>query len=112
VIDRIKDVIGMSGRAEVSQPAPATRPDRPQSDWVADAFSLLLAEEQGDAPPVLNVSSTVLSDADIDLIASRVAERLTQGVHGDVVSKIVSDVAERLVTQEIERIKRLTKPAR
>jgi hypothetical protein len=73
--------------------------------WLADAFDLLLAEEQGEAPATLYGGSYGLSEADLDRIAVRVVDRLTRGAMGDSVMRIVTEVSERLVRQEIERIR-------
>jgi CheY-like chemotaxis protein len=76
---------------------------------IADAFSALLAAEQGeaDAAPVrLPIAGTpVMTDELVEAVAERVIERLGSRVGHDVVADIVSRVAERLVRQEIERIR-------
>ena len=76
---------------------------------IADAFSALLAAEQGDpdAPPVrLPVPGTVqLTDDLVDEVVRRVVERLGQHAAHDLVADVVSRVAERLVREEIERIR-------
>ncbi|HTV00096.1 MAG TPA: response regulator [Luteitalea sp.] len=71
---------------------------------LATAFSAMLAEERGEATPASKVPSTP-SEAFIDEVARRVAQRLTDQVLREVVSARVLDVAERLITEEIERIK-------
>lgn len=86
-------------------PAPAAEPDQaaPRPS-LADTFAAILAAERGEAPsPAL--ATTDVSDAVIDAVAERVARRLTDAVLREVVSKHVLDVAERLVTDEIEKIK-------
>jgi CheY-like chemotaxis protein len=74
------------------------------SGAVADAFESLLAAEQGEAPepqaPVIEISDEI-----IERIATRVAEHLTDGVLIETVTEIVSGVSERLVREEIERIR-------
>jgi hypothetical protein len=77
---------------------------------VADAFSALLAVEEGepDAAPVLLPSGfkgPVITNALVDQIAQRVIERLAPNTARDVVARVVSEVAERLVREEIERIR-------
>ena len=82
----------------------------PPAASVADAFDQLLAAEQGEAPqpadaahgqaPVIEISDEV-----IDRIAVRVAERLSEGVLIDTVTHIVREVSERLVREEIARIR-------
>ena len=77
----------------------------PRDPWLADAFDLLLAEEQGEAPAALYGGGYGLSEADLERIAARVADRLTRGGLGDTVARIVTEVSERLVREEIERIR-------
>jgi len=77
---------------------------------VADAFAALLAEEQGEPLPVLPEDPNAafdLSEAAIDRIAARVVDRLTHGVMGETVMRVVSEVSERLVRDEIVRIRSL-----
>jgi hypothetical protein len=135
VINRVKELIGMSSKpgtaahSDVSlahaasafesevgpepPPAPTAAPSAPaaheaQESWVADAFTALFAEEQGEARTlVLGGPPRELSDAEIDRIAARVAEKLTQGPLAPAVSRIVTEVSERLVREEIERIRGL-----
>jgi CheY-like chemotaxis protein len=97
---------------------------------LADAFSALLAEELGEAPlppswgavAVTAATATgppaagapggapaaaapALGDEVIDEIARRVAERLGEQALRDLVSRQFADIAERLVREEIERLK-------
>ena len=76
---------------------------------VADAFTALLAVEQGEpgaAPVRLTTSSApVVTDALIDELTQRIAQRLAHDTLRQIVADVVSDVAERLVREEIERIK-------
>jgi CheY-like chemotaxis protein len=72
----------------------------------ADAFAVLLAEEQGEvAPPLAPQPVVELSDQMVERIADRVAERLIQSAFGESLRGTVHDVSERLVRQEIERIR-------
>ena len=81
---------------------------------IADAFSALFAAEQGEpgAVPVRlagNGSAPVITEAVIDDVARRVIQRLALGSSDQmqtVVKEIVSTVAERLVREEIDRIRR------
>lgn len=77
-------------------------PARPASPSLADAFVALLAAERGrplsDSP---NLPAVALSDATIDQIASRVIARLGD----ESMRQAVLDAAERLVREEIDRIK-------
>ena len=82
---------------------------------VADAFERLLAVEQGElvpAPepepipgPAPEGTFGPLSDQEIDRIALRVAERLGSTPFAADVHRIVADVSERLVREEIQRIR-------
>jgi CheY-like chemotaxis protein len=77
---------------------------------IADAFSALIALEQGEpgAKPVrLTTESAqpVITDALIDEVARRVLERLAPDAARDVVVQVVSEIAERLVREEIARIR-------
>jgi CheY-like chemotaxis protein len=77
---------------------------------IADAFSALIALEQGEpgAKPVRLTTESpqpVITDALIDEVARRVLERLAPGVARDVVVQVVSEIAERLVREEIARIR-------
>jgi hypothetical protein len=76
---------------------------------IADAFSALLAAEQGDpdAPPVrLPMAGTFqVTDDLVDEIARRVVERLGPHAVHDLVADVVSRVTERVVREEIERIR-------
>jgi hypothetical protein len=110
----------------VSSVAPVASPPTPvhrsahdghvASDDVADAFAALLAEEQGEPIPVYADSPTPdaaaaspsaleLTDEAIERIADRVVQKLTHGMLGFTVNKVVSDVSERLVKEEIQRIR-------
>jgi CheY-like chemotaxis protein len=68
---------------------------------IAGAFTALLAAEQarptGEAPP----AAVQLSDAVVEEMVRRTLARLTEGT----VRSIVLEVAERLIREEIERIK-------
>jgi hypothetical protein len=102
-----------------SPPERAPQPARPAqpahtvildgASAIADAFSALLAAEQGDAdaPPVrLPTGGAVpMTDELVDEIARRVIERLGSHAVHDLVADVVSRVAERLVREEIERIR-------
>ena len=93
---------------EPQEPRPArTAPSTPDVP-VADRFALLLAEEQGEAPvvaPAAALPAPPLTDRDIDRIALRVAERLAETPLAADVQRIVAEVAERLVKEEIQRIR-------
>jgi CheY-like chemotaxis protein len=109
---------------------PASAPPGPPS--LAQAFSALLAEEMGEAPLPASWGSLAagrapaaidrrrepdqdtaassppppaITDAFIEEVTRRVVERLADAAVRDLVSQHVLDVAERLVREEIERIK-------
>ena len=77
---------------------------------IADAFSALIALEQGEpgAKPVrltTESAQAVISDALVDEVARRVLERLAPDAAREVVVQVVSEIAERLVREEIARIR-------
>ena len=95
---------------------------------VADDFAQLLAFEQGEHPePPMAAASEVrvvapeITDGMLDQIATRVADRLNAGLFGeqlknamtatvrDTVRDVVSETSERLVRDEIDRIKNNSK---
>jgi CheY-like chemotaxis protein len=81
--------------------APATGSGRPVSVSLPDAFAALLAAEQGQAVLPEAASPPLVTDALIDQVAARVIERM-----GDAsMRQAVLDAAERLVREEIARIK-------
>jgi CheY-like chemotaxis protein len=78
---------------------------------LAALFGLLLAVEQGDADPgSIRIAPTdrptEIADELVDRVTRRVLERLAPDTVRDVVEDIVSAVAERLVREEIDRIKK------
>jgi hypothetical protein len=86
---------------------PRTAPSSPDVP-VADRFALLLAEEQGEAPVVPRPAAPpalTLTDRDIDRIALRVAERLADTPLAADLQRVVAEVSERLVKEEIQRIR-------
>jgi CheY-like chemotaxis protein len=90
--------------AMAQQPAePAAREDRdaalPSRVSLANAFSALLAAEQSTQPAL--PAAPVLSDAVVEDAVRRALVRITDGV----VRRIVVETAERLIREEIEKIK-------
>jgi CheY-like chemotaxis protein len=77
----------------------ASRTNQPPS--LAEAFAALLAAEQGKVPPPPPINETALRDDVVEQVTRRVIERMTD----TVVRQSVLDVAERLVREEIARIK-------
>ena len=88
---------------------PAVEAPAPPS--LADAFASLLAAEQGDldrartAYPWPRQAAPVSEDDLIERVAERVVQRLSDDVTGELVSEVVARVAERLVRDQIDRIK-------
>jgi hypothetical protein len=86
-------------------PAPQPAPAQAIQPDLANAFSALLAAEQGQPSPEAAFAFGLaprLGDDDIEQIVQRVIARLTD----ETVRQTVLDTAERLVREEIERIKR------
>jgi hypothetical protein len=87
----------------------------PDRNIVADAFSALLAVEQGEpgatpvrlpsGPAAAASDAPVITDALVDELARRVMARLAPDVVRQVVADVVSEVAERLVREEIQRVR-------
>ena len=111
-------VTAVAQPAEVVTPPPP-RPAPPSPDLsprplpaLADAFAAILAAEQGEpapvAPPVWPSSAgagPAVPDDLVEQVSRRVLEQLSDCVVRDAVADIVSSIAERLVREEIERIK-------
>jgi hypothetical protein len=68
---------------------------------LADAFVALLAAEQGKVAPPPPVNEQALRDDVIEQVTTRVIERMTDRAVRDT----VAGIAERLVREEIDRIK-------
>ena len=97
-------------RAAWTPPAPSSRGAPGGPTPIADAFSALLAVEEGEAgatPVRLTTGPTApeITDELVDEITRRVMDRLAPKAVTDVVSDIVTRVAERLVREEIARIR-------
>jgi CheY-like chemotaxis protein len=89
---------------------PAARPElptpSPAGSGLADAFGTLLAVEQGELPPsALDGPPAPGDDELVDRVARRVVEQLGDGAVRALATEIVSRTAERLVREEIDRIK-------
>src|SRR5439155_14093721 len=103
---RVKAAADPPTRSRAAEPAPrATLPP------LADAFAALLAAEQSTpasimpAWPASAPAPPVVTEDLIEEVTRRVLERLSDRVVRDTVSEIVAAVAERLVREEIDRIK-------
>jgi CheY-like chemotaxis protein len=94
-------------------------PSLPSLPALADAFDAILAAEQHEPMPLAapawpGTTATAaharngdgtLSEEAIEMITRRVLERLSDRIVRETVADLVSAVAERLVREEIERIK-------
>lgn len=90
--------------ATLAGPPPAASPAS-----VAEAFGVLLSAEQGEGPPlrprVPGGTAAPLDEEFVEAVVARVLSRLGDSVVRTRVDDIVSAVAERLVREEIDRIK-------
>ena len=79
------------------------QPAAPPKVSLASAFSALLAAEQSQPapPPPPTAVPVAISDASVEEAVRRVLVRMTD----DLVRRIVVDTAERLIREEIEKIK-------
>jgi CheY-like chemotaxis protein len=90
----------------------ALSPEAPAFPRLGDAFAALLAAEQASpaaaaAPvwPAAGAASVPAGDL-VDEVTRRVLDRMSDRVVRETVADLVSQVAERLVREEIERIKK------
>jgi hypothetical protein len=91
--------------AHAATPVPAERPAI-ESRGLADRFERLLAVEQGELPASILEPPPSAGEADlVDRVARRVVEQLGDGAVRELAAEIVSRTAERLVREEIDRIK-------
>jgi len=88
-----------------STPAPA--PEQPMP-MLSEAFVTLLAAEQPGAAPASTaawVRPPVISEELVERVAQRVLERLSERVVRELAGDLISAIAERVVREEIDRIK-------
>jgi hypothetical protein len=97
---RVPEHVAPAASAVAAEPAPA--PGRPQGASLAEAVAALLAAEQGRPIAPAAVRPEDIPDGTIEDIVRRVIDR----VGSQSVQQTVLDVAERLVREEIDRIKR------
>jgi CheY-like chemotaxis protein len=91
----------VAASAGVTAPVQAKADAAPRVSLVS-AFSALLAAEQSSAPPAAPVpASTPITEATVEDAVRRVLLRMTD----DLVRRIVLETAERLIKEEIEKIK-------
>jgi DNA-binding response OmpR family regulator len=100
----------ISGHTRNAEPAPPS-PPADGGNVILDAFHALLAMEQGEPRPTTartHVSPTApvtVTDELVDEVTRRVLERLAPTAARDLVKQVVGEVAERLIREEIARIK-------
>lgn len=98
----------INGHTRNSDPAPASPPGG-GGNVILDAFHALLAMEQGEPLPATATqhapASPAITDELVDEVTRRVIERLAPQTARDLVKQVVADVAERLIREEIARIK-------
>ena len=116
------DSAGPAAQRAVTGPTPSTAAPEPPPEAapaampVADAFAVLLeAERHGDLPAIGAIvgpraaaatePTLAVTDALVDEVVRRLVERLAGEDLRDAVSRVVSETAERLVREEIERLK-------
>ncbi len=89
------------------QPAAAQQAAAPSpARGLADRFETMLAVEQGELPASALEPPVTGADAElVDRVARRVVERLGDSAVRQLAAEIVSRTAERLVREEIDRIK-------
>jgi CheY-like chemotaxis protein len=101
----------ISGHARSAEPAPAAPPGD-GGNVILDAFHALLAMEQGEARPTVRAhgpapggAPAVITDELVEEVTRRVLERLAPNAARDLVKQVVAEIAERLIREEIARIK-------
>ncbi len=104
------DAPGVAPPAVSSAPAtaapPAETPAPSAGSGLADTFATLLAVEQGELPASALLPPVQPGDAElVDRIARRVIEQMGDRAVREMATDIVSRTAERLVREEIDRIK-------
>jgi CheY-like chemotaxis protein len=89
-----------------------TAPAPPDSgNVILDAFHALLAMEQGEPRPAARAQAAApaapvgITDELVDEVTRRVLERLSPNAARELVRQVVGEVAERLIREEIARIK-------
>jgi CheY-like chemotaxis protein len=99
----------LNPHARSAEPAPAAVPGD-GGNVILDAFNALLAMEQGEPRPAARSQTSTatpvaVTDELVDEVTRRVIERLAPGTARDLVRQVVGEVAERLIREEIARIK-------
>jgi CheY-like chemotaxis protein len=98
----------ISGHTRNTESAPATLP-ADGGNVILDAFHALLAMEQGEPKPATRAHApaapAAITDELVDEVTRRVLQRLAPNAARDLVRQVVAEVAERLIREEIARIK-------
>jgi hypothetical protein len=99
----------ISGHTRNTENAPATPPGD-GGNVILDAFHALLAMEQGEPRPAARAQApatapATVTDELVNEVTRRVLERLAPNAARDLVRQVVAEVAERLIREEIARIK-------
>ncbi len=100
----------ISGHTRNAEPAPSSPPPD-GGNVILDAFHALLAMEQGEPRPTTvraqapSTAPVTVTDELVDEVTRRVLERLAPTAARDLVKQVVGEVAERLIREEIARIK-------
>lgn len=99
----------INGHNRNADSSPAT-PQANGGNVILDAFQALLAMEQGELRPTVRAHAPgaapgAVTDDLVDEVTRRVLERLAPNAARDLVKQVVADVAERLIREEIARIK-------
>jgi CheY-like chemotaxis protein len=96
----------MSSPASSDSPRPESGTGETAKSGLAGTFATLLAVEQGELPPSALTPPAIGGEAElVDRIARRVVEQISDRAVREMAADIVSRTAERLVREEIDRIK-------
>ena len=105
--------IGSSMMDAIHSRSTETAPAAPPADSgnvILDAFHALLAMEQGEPRPAVRAQAApaapvAITDELVEEVTRRVLERLAPNAARELVRQVVGEVAERLIREEIARIK-------
>jgi len=92
---------GAGQRGPAAPAAAAVAPAAPSKVSLANAFSALLAAEQSRPAQAVSVAPPDIPEDVLEEAVRRILDRMT----GETVRQVVLDTAERLIREEIERIK-------
>lgn len=109
--DRLSAAFSTLGSSRPPRPAPNADAVASEPGVVVDTFAALLAREdrvpgQAPAPVAASQSEPRVSEALVEEVTRRVLEQLAPDTVRAVVADIVSEVSERLVKEEIARIRK------